>query len=85
MFRGVNAIQLDEKGRLAMPTRYRDTLQSEAFGGGRLIATIETEMHSLLLYPLPDWEKIEEKLEALPSFNRAARRLQRLIQYYKEY
>lgn len=79
MFRGVNAIQLDEKGRLAMPTRYRETLLTEPKGKGRLVATIETESHCLLLYPLPDWEKIEEKIEALPSFNRAARRLQRLL------
>ena len=76
MFRGVNVIQLDEKGRLAIPTRYRDLLQD---ADGTLVATIETESRCLLLYPLPDWEKIETKLEALPSFNRAARRIQRLL------
>lgn len=77
MFRGVNTIQLDEKGRLAMPTRYRDRLQTES--DGTLVATIETEARCLLLYPLPDWEKIEAKIESLPSFNRAARRIQRLL------
>lgn len=76
MFRGVNIIQLDEKGRLTIPTRYRELLQDAE---GTLVATIETEARCLLLYPLPDWEKIETKLEALPSFNRAARRIQRLL------
>ncbi|HYM48158.1 MAG TPA: division/cell wall cluster transcriptional repressor MraZ, partial [Burkholderiaceae bacterium] len=33
----------------------------------------------LLLYPLPDWEEIERKLVKLPSFNKQARRLQRLL------
>lgn len=77
MFRGANAIQLDDKGRLAMPTRYRDSLQTDCEGS--LVATIDTETRCLLLYPLPDWEKIETKLEALPSYNRAARRIQRLL------
>jgi len=76
VFRGVNIIQLDEKGRLTIPTRYRELLQDAE---GTLVATIETEARCLLLYPLPDWEKIETKLEALPSFNRAARRIQRLL------
>lgn len=77
MFRGVNAINVDDKGRLAIPTRYRPRLQSDA--KGQLILTIDTEERCLLLYPLPEWELIEQKIEALPSFNRAARRIQRLL------
>ncbi len=77
MFRGVNAIHLDDKGRLAIPTRYRHRLQTDA--ESQLILTIDTEERCLLLYPLPEWEIIEKKIEALPSFNRAARRIQRLL------
>jgi MraZ protein len=77
MFRGVNAIQIDEKGRMAIPTRYRPKLEQEA--SGQLVVTIDTEVQCLLLYPLPVWESIEQKIEALPSFNRAARRIQRLL------
>lgn len=33
----------------------------------------------MLIYPLPEWELIEEKIEALPSFNPATRRIQRLL------
>ena len=77
MFRGVNSIHLDDKGRMAIPTRYRYRLQNEA--KSQLILTIDTEERCLLLYPLPEWEAIEKKIEALPSFNRAARRIQRLL------
>ena len=41
--------------------------------------TIDTEEACLLMYPLVEWEKIEEKLQALPSFNPATRRIQRLL------
>ena len=77
MFRGINSVNLDVKGRLAMPTRYREQLQNDA--NCQLIATIDTEENCLLLYPLPDWELIEAKLSKLPSFNQAARRIQRLL------
>ncbi len=77
MFRGIHSINLDPKGRLAVPTRYRDRLQLDA--AGQLIVTIDTESACLLLYPLPEWEIIEAKLQNLPSFNPQARRIQRLL------
>jgi MraZ protein len=77
MFRGISAVNLDTKGRMAMPTRYRDGLQVN--DDGRLIVTVDTESPCLLLYPLGEWELIEAKLQSLPSFNQAARRIQRLL------
>lgn len=77
MFRGISAIQLDEKGRMAIPMRYRERLQTE--GKGIVVATIETETRCLLLYSLSNWEEIEQKLSNLPSFNAVARRIQRLL------
>ena len=76
MFRGVNALNLDAKGRMAMPAKYRDRLQETC--NGQLIITVDRD-HCLLLYPLPEWEIIERKLVKLPSFNLQARRLQRLL------
>ena len=76
MFRGVNALNLDIKGRLAIPTRYRDEIVRLA--NGHMVITVDPD-HSLLLYPLPEWEEIERKLVKLPSFNAQARRLQRLL------
>lgn len=77
MFRGINAINLDSKGRITMPTRYRERIQKDS--AGELVITIDTEASCLLLYPLPEWEAIELKIEALPSFNRVTRRIQRLL------
>lgn len=77
MFRGINGINIDTKGRIAMPTKYRDRLQLDS--NSSVVLTIDTEERCLLLYPLPGWEEIETKLAALPSFNPAARRIQRLL------
>lgn len=77
MFRGVNGVNIDAKGRMVMPTRYRDRLQNES--NGHIVLTIDTEERCLLLYTLPAWEEIETKLASLPSFNPIARRIQRLL------
>lgn len=77
MFRGINMVNLDAKGRMAMPARYLARLQTLA--EGHMILTIDTQEACLLLYPLPEWELIEEKIEALPSFHKASRRIQRLL------
>ena len=77
MFRGVNAINLDAKGRLAMPTRYRQGLQERC--NGCLIVTIDTDAPCLLIYPLCEWETIQQTLDALPGFHPMTRRIQRLL------
>lgn len=77
VFRGINIINLDEKGRIAMPVRYRSKLQESV--SGQLVVTIDTEEPCLLLYPLNEWELIEQKIAALPSFHKATRRIQRLL------
>jgi MraZ protein len=77
LFRGANAISLDAKGRLAMPSRYRDELVSRC--GGQLIVTIDAVDPCLCVYPLPEWELIEAKLRDLPSLREETRRLQRLL------
>lgn len=76
MFRGVSSINLDEKGRLAMPTRYRTEL-SECCDG-QLVVTVGLDK-CLLVYPLPEFEEIERKLVKLPALNKKAKRLQRLL------
>jgi MraZ protein len=76
MFRGANKLTLDAKGRMVMPTRYRDRLQERC--GGKLVITVDKDQ-CLLIYPMPDWEEIERKLMGLPSFDPQARRLQRLM------
>ena len=77
MFRGVNAINIDAKGRIVMPTRYRDRLKEE--NCHQVVMTIDTEERCLLIYPFHTWEVIENQLAQLPSFNPQARRIQRLL------
>ena len=76
MFRGVTKVTLDAKGRLAIPTRYREKLISRC--DGQTVVTVDRD-YCLLIYPYPDWEEIERKLIRLPSLNKQARRLQRLM------
>ena len=76
MFRGVSKVTLDAKGRLAIPSRYRERLESRS--EGHLIVTVDRD-YCLLIYPLPDWEDIEQKLIRLPSLNKDARLLLRLM------
>ena len=77
MFRGAAAINIDAKGRMAMPVRFRELFA--AASEGKLVITIDTEESCLMIYPLPEWDIIQAKLEQLPSFNPAARRIQRLL------
>lgn len=77
MFRGINAITIDTKGRLAIPTRYRSALGAEE--KIPLVVTIDTEETCLLLYTAAQWQIIENNLQKLPSFNKEARRIQRLL------
>lgn len=76
MFRGVAQINLDVKGRMAFPSRYRAKLIQSS--DGQVVVTVDRD-HCLLIYPLPEWERIEQKLIRLPTLNRATRRLQRLL------
>ncbi|SBT18321.1 Protein MraZ [Marinomonas gallaica] len=77
MFRGIHQVSVDAKGRMSLPARLRDEfLQYDEAG---LIVTIDPMSRCLLLYPLQEWEQIQEKLDRLPTFNPQARRLQRLL------
>jgi len=75
LFRGAYVLNLDAKGRLAIPARVRERLQSCC--DSRLVVTVDRD-RCLLIYPEPTWIEIERQLEKLPSFNPETRKLQRL-------
>ena len=77
MFRGVTILNLDAKGRMAMPSKYRERLQQQ--GNGQLVVTLDMNDPCLLIYPVPEWEDIERKLVRLPSLNKEAMRIKRLL------
>jgi len=76
-FRGIHTLNLDGKGRLAVPVRYRNVL--EADHQGQVVVTIAIDNRCLWLYPWSQWQRLERQLLALPSLNRRSRRLQRLL------
>ena len=77
MFRGINSVTLDTKGRMALPARHRETVRARS--AGRLVTTIDIRERSLLMYALPDWEAVEGRLQTLANIRPSARRLQRLL------
>ncbi len=80
MFQGATQLNLDSKGRLAIPARHRDMLLSTY--AGQLVLTANTDS-CLLLYPQPEWQPICEKLLKLP-LNPRTRALQRRLIGYAE-
>lgn len=81
MFRGATSLNLDAKGRLAIPAKHRDALQTQS--GGHLVLTAHPH-RCLLLYPQPAWEPIQAKMMALSSFDKQSSALQRLLVGYAE-
>ncbi|MCH1493369.1 MAG: division/cell wall cluster transcriptional repressor MraZ [Luminiphilus sp.] len=80
MFRGVQHINMDAKGRLAVPLRQRESLLAQS--QGCVVITIDTQSRCLTLYPLPEWERIEAEIQSLPALNPAVKRFQRLMLGY---
>ena len=80
MFRGVQHINMDAKGRLAMPARQREPLLTQC--AGQIVVTIDTQSACLVVYPLPEWERIERDIQNLPALKPAVKRFQRLMLGY---
>ena len=77
MFQGSQSINMDSKGRMAIPSRYRDVLAAAC--QGRLVITANPYDRCLSIYPEPQWQTIKGQLDALPSSTKAVRRIQRLV------
>ncbi|MCL4152951.1 UNVERIFIED_CONTAM: hypothetical protein GTU68_054074 [Idotea baltica] len=77
MFRGISSASIDAKGRVALPTRFRELVR--LISEGKVVVTIDMREKCLLLYPLSEWEIVQRKLESLPNVGTQARLLQRLL------
>ena len=80
VFRGVQHINLDAKGRLSVPARQRESLLD--ISAGSVVVTIDTQSSCLVMYPLREWERVERDVQDLPTLNPAVRRFQRLVLGY---
>lgn len=81
MFRGATSLNLDAKGRLAVPAKHRESLQLGC--AGNMVLTAHPH-RCLLLYPQPAWEPIQAKLMTLSSFDKQSSALQRLLVGFAE-
>jgi MraZ protein len=78
VFFGETAINLDSKGRLAIPMRYRDSIQELC--SGRLVLTYSAfDSGALYLYPEQEWERVRDEVTGLSTFNPGHRSLQRKL------
>lgn len=71
MLRGTSKINLDAKGRIAVPTRYREELKDSCEGQLVITVALNNKFSGLAgclwLYPLYEWEKLEERVASLSS------------------
>ena len=75
MFASSAQVTLDDKGRMAIPARFRDGISARC--GGSLVGTMDNDDPCVLLYPAPDWENAARRLLRLSGNKRAVRRMQR--------
>ena len=76
MFKGISNLSIDVKGRASMPQRYRSDFSSK--NKSKLVITADKDK-CLLIYTQSSWAIIEKKLSNLPSYNKEARFIQRLL------
>ncbi len=77
MFRGEFSLSLDAKGRLAVPSRYRDRLSEVC--AGKMVVTISLLERCLAVYPFPAWKNIEDDLKNLPALDVKAQAFSHLL------
>ena len=75
-------LNLDSKGRLAIPAKHRDALLAQC--AGKLVLTADHQDACLLIYPEPEWLPISEQLRKMPALNPQVRHLQRRLLGYAE-
>ncbi len=75
MFRGRSVHTLDAKGRIRIPTRFRETLKTR-YDDRCIITNLD---RCLIAYPLQEWEKIEEKLGELSLVRQDVKAFQRFF------
>lgn len=79
MLRGNSPATIDEKGRLKIPSVFRGEIE-ESWGADLYVTSLSGE--SVLVYPLPVWQEIEERLAKLPSMNPTKKKFLDRTNYY---
>ena len=79
MFRGNHPTRVDDKGRLKVPAEFKHQIEEKY--GTKFYITSE-DGKTAKVYPIEEWEKVEQKLAQIPSFNPAKRKFLDLVNYY---
>ena len=79
MLRGNFSARIDEKGRLKIPAAFRSLIE-ETHGNSLFVTSLSGE--SVLVYPMPVWVAIEEKLSRVPSSLPARKRFLDRVNYF---
>ena len=79
MLRGNFSVKIDEKGRLKIPAAFRSHIE-EAHGNSLFVTSLSGE--SVLIYPMPVWIGIEEKLARVPSTHPARKRFLDRVNFF---
>jgi len=77
VFRGFGMVSIDSKGRLAIPSRFRQQLVE--VNAARLVLTLNPLDRCLWLYLQLDWEQVESKLMELSDFDKESRRTKQMV------
>lgn len=79
MFRGNHPTRVDEKGRLKLPAEFKRQIEEKY---GKQVYITSKDGRVAEVYPLKEWEKIEEKLAQIPSFNPAKKKFLDRVNYF---
>jgi MraZ protein len=79
MFRGNHPARVDEKGRLKLPVDFKRRVD-ELYGPQFFITSKDGKRAEI--YPMKEWEKVEEKLASIPSMDPAKKKFLDVTNYY---
>ena len=79
MFRGNHPTRVDEKGRLNVPAEFKRVID-EKYAQRFYITSLDGKVAQL--YPFEEWERIEQKLASLSTFNPTKKKFLNRVNYY---
>lgn len=80
MYSGSHLINMDAKGRLAIPAKVREDLQADC--GGQIVVTADTEEPCLVIFPKHAWDQLSKRMAGWPSSYKKVARMKRLLLGY---
>jgi len=79
MFRGNHPTRVDDKGRLKVPAEFKRVID-EKYGTQFYITSLDGKVAQI--YPFEEWERIEQKLASLSTFNPTKKKFLSRVNYW---